>query len=211
MSKATNPINVKTGRKLTKTQVSSLLGPDYKIAIPFLLPLLGLLLGLVAIPFISSIWLSFHERYILGTSRWIGIRNYVSLLEDSTFQKTLKNTGIFTSAALSGKVLLGLALALVLNKPLFGRNLWRALMLLPWVTPTIVAVINWGWIFNDYAGFANYILRTVGILRTNVGWLGKPNSAMFVVVLCSVWRDFPFFGILIHCSLSRCNCTKLRR
>jgi multiple sugar transport system permease protein len=161
-----------------------------------LVPAAVLIVVLVGVPFLNALWLSFHRK-LLGAqdAPWIGLQNYLTLLADSTFWMAVRNTFAFTAGSIGCKLIIGLAIALVLNEALPMRGLWRSIVMLPYAMPTLVSVLVWKWMYNDVAGVLNYLVMSSGVSDHQVLWLGDPNIAMPAVIAVNVWRGFPFFVI----------------
>lgn len=155
------------------------------------------LLAILIVPLIWSFNLSFTDKEVGGPINYIGLENYISLLKDSAFLNSLKNTAVFTVSAITCKVIFGVIMALILNMKFRGRNLIRALLIIPWTLPNIVSVLNWKWMFDDVAGVLNQILKLFGFIDKNVLWFGDPALAMLVIVIVNVWRGTPFIGISV--------------
>ncbi len=173
------------------------LGRDYRIAYPFVAPLLLLVGTIIAIPFGWCVWLSLNQKAIGQPAQFVGLFNFLWLLKNERFIRTVQNSFIFTLTGVAAKLGIGMLLAVILNRPIAGRNVWRGILLIPWVVPTIVTVISFRWIFHDFAGVLNHILVSVGILDTPMPWLGLPGWALFVCIVTNVWRDYPFFAIML--------------
>src|SRR5262245_47211 len=165
---------------------SSLARDEAVFGYTLLLPAAILIVVLVGVPFLNALWLSFHRK-LLGAqdAPWIGLQNYATLLVDSTFWLAVRNTFVFTVGSIGCKLVIGLAIALILNEALPLRALWRSIVLLPYAMPTLVSVLVWKWMYNDVAGVLNYIVGQ------HVLWLGDPNIAMPAVIAVNVWRGFP--------------------
>src|SRR5919206_1690893 len=104
-----------------------------------LLPAALLIVVLVGVPFLNALWLSFHRK-LLGAqdAPWIGLQNYASLLGDAAFWLSVRNTFVFTTGSIGSKLLIGLAIALILNEALPMRGLWRGIVMFPYAPPPIV-------------------------------------------------------------------------
>ncbi|MDP9372468.1 MAG: sugar ABC transporter permease [Chloroflexota bacterium] len=167
-----------------------------------LVPAATLIVGLVGYPFVRALWLSFHKK-LLGapTAPWIGLDNYTALLADPRFRQAVRNVFVFTSASVALKLLIGLAIALILNEAIPLRALWRSLVLLPYAMPTLVSVLIWKWMYNDTAGVLNYLLNETNIREGPMLWLADPGKAMGSVIAVNVWRGFPFFVITLLAGL----------
>ena len=111
------------------------------------------------------------------------------------------NTVFFTAVSILVKTVLGMLMALSLNQKFKGRNIARALLMIPWTLPNIVVVYNWRWIFNSTGGIANYILKSLHITNTDIIWFGSAGLAMTTIIVANVWRGTPFFGVSILAKL----------
>jgi multiple sugar transport system permease protein len=104
---------------------------------------------------------------------------------------------VFTVVSVALKVLTGLAMALVLHATWRWRNFFRGLMLLPWITSTVIIALTWRWMFDAFPGrgFFNSVLLDAGILTSPIAFMATPTGAMAAVVVANWWRGFPFFGV----------------
>jgi multiple sugar transport system permease protein len=170
---------------------------DTAAAFVFLLPLLVLVVGLIAYPFFRAIWLSFTDKLVGYPERFVGLRNYVYLVNDDTFREVVRNSLVFTVASVILKVVAGLAMALVLNSVWRWRNFFRGLLLLPWITSTVIIALTWRWMFDAFPGrgFFNSVLIDAGILSRPVAFMATPEGALLAVIVANWWRGFPFFGV----------------
>jgi len=170
---------------------------DTGAAAVFLLPLLVLVVGLIIYPFGRAIWLSLTDKFVGYPERFVGLRNYNYLLNDDTFHEVVRNTAVFTVASLALKVVTGLGMALVLNAIWRGRNFFRGLLLLPWITSTVIIALTWRWMFDAFPGrgFFNSVLLDAGIISHPIAFMATPAGAMAAVVVANWWRGFPFFGV----------------
>lgn len=167
-----------------------------------LLPAATLIVILVGVPFLRALWLSFHRK-LLGSddAPWIGLQNYATLLTDAVFWQAVKNTFVFTVGSIGSKLVIGLAIALILNEALPLRGLWRSIVMLPYAMPTLVSVLVWKWMYNDVAGVLDYLALQTKVADHPILWLGDPSIAMPAVIAVNVWRGFPFFVITILAGL----------
>ena len=168
-----------------------------------LLPAL-LVLGLVFIyPIARAFWLSWFTEN-LGTQLqpvFSGLSNYQRMVGDGRFWQSLWNTSIFTIVSVVLELLLGLGVALVLNKAFFGRGVVRTVAIIPWALPTAVMGLAWAWIFNDQYGVVNDILLRLGLVDTGINWLGTPTLAMIALIVADVWKTTPFISIILLAGL----------
>lgn len=163
-----------------------------------------LLLALVfAYPIARAFWLSLFTKN-LGTQLqpiFAELHNFSRMAGDGRFWQSLQNTGIFTLLSVTLEMLLGTAIALVLNQSFRGRGALRAIVLLPWALPTAVMALAWTWIFNDQYGVLNDSLMRLELVQTNINWLGEPSLAMLSLVVADVWKTTPFISIILLAGL----------
>lgn len=174
---------------------------ENRLAFILISPVVLYLLAVMVLPLGWAVYMSFTDKTVGNPARFIGIGNYIELLQDKLFWKALMNTVIFTLVAVIAKVVFGMIMALVLNEKLIFRNVFRVLLFLPWTVPTIVSVFTWQWMYSDVGGVLNYILIQLGIIQQQIGWLATPDLAMMSVILVNVWRGIPFLGIAILAGL----------
>lgn len=175
----------------------------YRTGWLLLAPAVLLLLLMYAYPILSSFGRSLFAQN-LGTQLqpvFVGLENYNRLLGDGRFWQTLLNTSVFTVISVAFELILGLAIALLLNQPFRGRGLARTIALLPWALPTAVIALGWTWIFNDQYGVWNDILLRLGLIQTGINWLGDPGLAMAAAIAADVWKTTPFISILLLAGL----------
>jgi multiple sugar transport system permease protein len=168
----------------------------------FLLPSL-LILAVVGIyPLLQTIYLSFFDTtFAKPGGNFVGLENYRNLLNDIWFKVAYKNTWVFTAVSVFFEGLIGLMIALVLNKNFPLRGWVRACVLIPWAIPTVVSARMWEWIFNAEYGILNYLLMKVGIIDANLNWLGETSTAMFAAISSDVWKTTPFMALIILAGL----------
>lgn len=159
------------------------------------LPVLIILLLLQAYPLVSAIFTSLTDKRIGTAGDFIGLANYIDLAGDPIFRRAVVNSMLFTGGALVFKFLLGLMMAMVLNQPLIFRNLWRAVLFIPWTIPTIITVLTFRWMYSPTGGVFNYLLLQAGLIDFPIDWLGRPTNALISVIIVNIWRGTPFFGI----------------
>ena len=161
----------------------------------FVAPAILYVLLLVGLPFLMAMYYSVSAYTIYDPSwRFVGLSNFIDILENPSFRQTLYNTFIFTF----GSQILGLVLgkfgALVLLRPFPGRKFVRALIILPWAVPVALATVAWQWMFDSLYSVINWTLIALGFITREQApnWLGNPDLAMLSVVVVNAWRFFPF-------------------
>jgi multiple sugar transport system permease protein len=163
-------------------------------------PALIALTVLIAYPFVLSIYFSLSDKRIGLPGHFIGLQNFEALTQDSTFQQTLFNTGLYTVVSVGLKLVLGLTLAMLLEKVVRGQRLLRGLILLPWVIPASLSTLAWRWMFDPSYSVFNWCLRVVGY-SAGIPWLSDPWWARAAVISVNVWRGLPFFAICLLAGL----------
>jgi len=156
-----------------------------------------LVVGLIAYPFYRAVSLSFTDKLVGYPERWVGLRNYIYLANDDTFRTVVRNSLVFTVVSVALKVLTGVAMALVLHATWRWRNFFRGLLLLPWITSTVIIALTWRWMFDAFPGrgFFNSVLLDAGLISRPIAFMATPEGAMAAVIVANWWRGFPFFGV----------------
>ncbi len=165
----------------------------------FVLPGVFLLVLVLGFPAITSISYSIHPEKAETAS--YSLSNYANLTKDPFFKRTFWNTGVFVSLSVAAHMVLGMAVALVLNSALPAKLLFRLIALLPWVVPDVVAGIIWKWMYDPIYGALNDILLKIGLIGTPIEWLSNPKIALFSVILVNLWRGFPFVMLILLAGL----------
>lgn len=184
------------------SRASKILGRDWKVAIPFVLPIVIIMAGLILWPFINAILMSMTVRsFITRTDQFVGLDNYARLLQDSDFHSAVINTVRFTVASVAVKFVVGMGIALLLHSRLPFRSVLTGLMLLPWIVPEVVTALAFKSIYDPIFGGLNPILTQLGIINRPVAWLAEPGLAMPSVIAVNVWKGIPFYTILLLAGL----------
>lgn len=179
-----------------------ILGRDWKVAYPFVLPMVVVMVGLILWPFIDAIMLSTTAlNFNTGKTVDVGLRNYQRLLSSSDYRLALSNTVVFTVWSLGVKFVVGMIIALILNSRMPFRNLLSGIMLLPWIVPEIVTALAWKSIYDPIFGGLNPILMGLHIIDRPLGWLSNAQLAMGSVIAVNVWKGIPFYVLLLLAGL----------
>jgi len=173
----------------------------------FLSPTMLLLLLIAIFPLIWSLYLSFTQFSVIQDAatgpRWIGLRNYAQLLADPSVWERFKITGSFVAPTVVIELLLGFALALLLNRNFRGRGGLMTLMLIPMMLSPVVVALFWYFMMGADTGILNYFIRDLLHLnRQGVFWLTNLKVAMWSVVLVDVWMWTPFMMLISLAGLS---------
>jgi multiple sugar transport system permease protein len=167
----------------------------------FMLPAAALLLVFLTYPLGLGVWLGFTDTTIGRAGRFIGLENFVSLVNDSVFWLSVWNTFVYTAVASTVKFGLGLALALLLNRNIPFKSFIRAIMLLPFIVPTVLSAIAFWWIYDSQFSIISWTLVRLGLLDHYIDFLGDPVLARASVIAANIWRGIPFVAISLLAGL----------
>lgn len=200
---------------------------DRLFGFALVLPALIVLLMVVALPILKGIYVSFFAYKLKNISKplfdfsnvsglftgengidavsvlkWNSFSNYTSLFKRGEIIGYFKNTIVFVLLTVSIQLVLGMAIALLLNSKLKGKGFFRGLMLIPWTIPSVVVAILWRWMLHQDFGVINYLLYVFGITKQiNLSWQASNALAMASVVIASVWRQLPYMMVMLLAAL----------
>jgi multiple sugar transport system permease protein len=163
----------------------------------FVLPALIVLAMLTAYPIAYTGLLSVTDN----RGALVGLRNFERVLAARATPTAFWNTLWWVTGSIVFQVLLGTATAILLNQSFRGRGAMRAIALIPWVVPGIVAATTWAWMFHTEFGIINYMLMAPGAIEAPIGWLTNPDTVMPVMIAINVWKLFPFVAIMVLAGL----------
>lgn len=184
-------------------QPQSLLARDRRFGYLLIAPLLIVLLVITAYPLGYNIWNSFHHvDYLLPPlGGFAGVSNYAKLFTDDQFVPALLHTLGFTVVSVAVETVIGLSLALALNKSFRGRGIVRAAIFIPWAVPTVVSAELWRTMFDPQQGFVNYILSHLHLPLASTTWLDSTWTAWAAILIADAWRNTPFMAIVLLAGL----------
>ena len=165
----------------------------------FLAPAIAVLLALSIYPLVYSITISLQQQTAAGLT-W-GLANFTRLWSDNFFLTALAHTFVYAVSALTGEFLLGLGLALLLNKQIRGRGVFRASLLIPMMLPAVVVGVIWRLMLNPNFGAINGTLKQLGINTASLTWTASPKLAMLSVIAVDVWQWTPFVFLVLLAGL----------
>lgn len=174
-----------------------------RAALVMVSPAMLVILGLSVYPLLYTIWISLNSQNLLNPSsgEFIGFSQYAQTLSDSNFWHSIAVTAYFSVVSIAIQMVLGILIALLLNKQFFGRGFVRAIVLIPWAVPTVVNSSLWGWIFNVNYGALNRLLMQMHIIQEPVVWMATALSAMNSIILADTWRMLPLYVIMLLAGL----------
>ena len=164
----------------------------------FLMPALIIVLVAVIIPLCNSFVLSFEKVRINVPGfipQFVGLDNYLRMLDDLVFIRSVQNTALFAFASVPVELILGMMLAMMLSGDSTGARIMRSIMLIPMIMAPVAAGTMWRMMLDKNTGIINYLLTCIGIPA--VDWLGNPKLAIFSVIMVDVWRMTPWFALLL--------------
>jgi multiple sugar transport system permease protein len=166
-------------------------------------PALILIIAVMLVPLAIGISYAFRDIQLLNpfSGGFIGLEHFRDLSKDKAFYWALKNTLWWTGASVVLQFIFGLILALLLDKPFFGRSIVQALVFLPWAVPSFLAGLNWSWLFNPVIGPIPHWLYAMDLMSEPGNILSDPNYAMWGPIIANVWWGIPFFAITLLAAL----------
>lgn len=167
----------------------------------FMLPTAAFLILFLAYPLGLGVWLSFSDARIGQSGEFIGLENYEWLWGDSVFWLSVFNTVLYTVVASAVKFAVGLYLALLLNENLPFKAMLRAVVLIPFIVPTVLSAIAFWWIYDPQFSIVSWSLRNLGLISENINFLGDPWNARWSVIFANIWRGIPFVAITLLAGL----------
>lgn len=181
--------------------MARLLNNRHFLGAVFMLPLALLLLVFLTYPLGLGVWLGLTNRTIGRAGEFIGLMNYEYLADDAVFWLSVYNTVLYTVVASVIKFGLGLWLALILNQRIPFKALIRAIVLLPWIIPTVLSAIAFWWIYDTQFSILSWSLMKLGLIDQYIDFLGRPNWARGSVIVANIWRGIPFVAISLLAGL----------
>ena len=173
---------------------------ERRIAYLLILPtLLGISI-ITLYPLLYAFVISFQDNRLRSRETpFIGFDNYRAIIADPEVWNSIRITLIFMVVSVVASFVIGLMLALLLNRPLWGRRYIRSLFIIPWAIPAFVAALTWSWMFNDQFGIITAVLRDIGVSSPPV-WLDKEN-ALWSLIGVMTWKSFPFQLVVLLAGL----------
>ncbi|MCW8085135.1 carbohydrate ABC transporter permease [Sabulicella glaciei] len=172
------------------------------LVVACLLPAVGLLSVFLTYPLGLGIWLAFTDQTIGRAGQYVGLENFEFLFTDPIFWSAVFYSVFYTAVATVGKFSLGLWLALLLNQHLPFKSMLRAIILLPWIVPTVLSAIAFWWMYDPQFSIISYVFKDVlGWRETNINFLGSEWPARWSLIAANIWRGIPFVAISLLAGL----------
>ena len=167
----------------------------------FMLPAAAFLILFLAYPLGLGVWLSFTDAKIGRSGVFIGLENYEWLWDDNVFWMSVFNTMLYTVVASVVKFGVGLYLALLLNENLPFKAMIRAVVLIPFIVPTVLSAIAFWWIYDPQFSIVSWSLKQLGLIHGNIDFLGNVWNARWSTIFANIWRGIPFVAITLLAGL----------
>ena len=172
------------------------------LVVACLLPAVGLLMTFLTYPLGLGLYLAFTDTTIGRRGIWVGLENFEFLFTDPIFWNAVFYSVFYTAVATVGKFGLGLWLALLMNQHMPFKSIIRAIILLPWIVPTVLSAIAFWWIYDPQFSIISYVfVQKLGWRETNIDFLGSEWPARFSLIAANIWRGIPFVAITLLAGL----------
>lgn len=171
---------------------------DRQLAFAMVAPAVVLIAIFAVYPFLIGLWNSFSDVDInTGATTFIALENYRAIFSSASTLASMARSLVWTLSNMVLQVVIGVAVALLLNANLKGQGLFRGLVLFPYMVPAIVVALIFRFMFSDVTGVINYTLQAMGLIDQPISWLSDPAMLMPTIVLVNVWKYSPFFMIVV--------------
>ena len=189
-----------TGRRRRRSKLQR---RQTRLAWLLLVPSLAVVAIVAIYPLGKTVYQSFTNQDFLALepTKWVGLQNYRELWHDTVFRSAVWKTVEFTLITVGFEFALGLAIALVVSSSFKGRGVMRAVMLVPWAIPTVVAAQMWKWMLDDTFGVVNDAGTRLHILSHSHAWISDPSTALAAVCAVDIWKTTPFVALLLLAGL----------
>ncbi|SEU05768.1 carbohydrate ABC transporter permease [Lacrimispora sphenoides] len=167
----------------------------------FTLPIVVMLAALIIYPMVYGFYISFFNTNLVTKWNFVGFKYYIAAFKEAAFYQSVMLTTMFMILVVAGHFILGFILATLLNREFKGRTVFRVIFMLPWFFPEAVVALLFTWIMNPMYGILNSALKGLGLISTNISWLGSKELAFPAVVFVCIWKGFPLVMTMILAGL----------
>lgn len=199
-----NPVSLKSRSERLGEWWVGIKQHDTHIGVMFIIPFVVACAVFMIYPVIQVFRMSlYYSNPLRPGDEWtfVGLENFRVIFSDPLFWDSFYQATIWTSSSILFQAIFGVGIALLLHYPLRGINIFRGLLLFPYIVPTAVIALMWSWMFNPEIGVLNHILKSVGVIDENIYWFSTPGMAMSTTVALSVWKYTPFVVICVLAKL----------
>jgi ABC-type sugar transport system permease subunit len=173
--------------------------PERRTAYYMVLPSLLIIVIIAFFPILYGIVLSLTDSTVAGFGSFVGFENYTEMFQNPDFLEGFYNTVIFTVVSVTMEFIIGLGIALAINRAFRGRGLVRAAVLVPWAFPTVISAVMWRLMFQSQVGIIQYVAGTLGIISDPI--LSNRSLLLIAAILVDVWKTTPFMALLLLAGL----------
>jgi multiple sugar transport system permease protein len=177
---------------------------DARLGLLMATPAIATILVVAAIPLAGTIWDSLFRlslRFENAPRPFVGLDNYVAVLGDEAWYNALSVTGMVAGVSVAAELVLGMIIALLINRSFRGRGIVRAAVLVPWALTTVVSAKMWAWIYDGRYGVANDLLMRLGLIDAPIIFLVRPEVTIWAMIGAEIWKTTPFMALLILAGL----------
>src|SRR5215218_4969670 len=177
---------------------------DARLGLLLAAPAILTILLVAVIPLAGTIWDSLFRlslRFENAPRPFVGLDNYVSVLSDDAWYNALSVTGMVASVSVAAELVLGMIIALLVNRSFRGRGIVRASVLVPWALTTVVSAKMWAWIYDGRYGVANDLLMRIGVIDAPIIFLVRPEVTIWAMIVAEIWKTTPFMALLLLAGL----------
>lgn len=167
----------------------------------FVAPIVFVLAALIVYPMVYGFYISFFNTNLVNKWKFVGLKYYIDAFTEPAFYSSVLLTFKFMLLVVIGHFVFGFILATLLNREFKGRTIFRVIFMLPWMFPEAVIALLFTWIMNPMYGVLNDILKSLGIINSNMSWLGSKELAFVSVVFVCIWKGFPLVMTMILAGL----------
>ena len=169
----------------------------------YVIPAVAIVAVVMLYPLIYTLLMGFFQNTLfMDAPVFCGVEQYKAIFGERVFLESIKNTLVWTFGSVFFQFGLGFLMALFLHQSFVkGKTIIRILLMVPWVTPSIIGSAVWKWMYNADYGIINYIFCSLGIIEKNQTWLSNPKVAMWAVIAVNTWKMFPFILLMIEAAL----------
>ncbi len=203
-----------TARLTGRSAVAGLLGArgrqsaqeraDARLGLLLAAPAIATILLIAVIPLAGTIWDSLFRlslRFENAPRPFVGLDNYVSVLSDDAWFNALSITGLVAGVSVAAELVLGMIIALLINRSFRGRGIVRASVLVPWALTTVVSAKMWAWIYDGRYGVANDLLMRLHLIDAPIIFLVRPEVTIWAMITAEIWKTTPFMALLLLAGL----------
>jgi len=177
---------------------------DARLGLLLAAPAILIIFLIAVIPLAGTVWDSLFRlslRFENAPRPFVGLDNYVAALNDDAWFNALSVTGLVTVASVAAELVLGMIIALLINRNFVGRGIVRASVLVPWALTTVVSAKMWAWIYDGRYGVANDLLIRIGVIDAPIIFLVRPEVTIWAMIVAEIWKTTPFMALLLLAGL----------